>query len=250
MNSELRLAVALADLADAERTPGPHTPGNICERLGVLARYARDVLAADGLRTEVTVLLWDACAGARSAAGHSGRGAATLHRLEFDRGEGPTVEALRTGRPSGGTALDGPAPPRWPVFAAQALAAGVRRVVTLPLRHQGRSLGVLSVYQYQETAVPRRAAAVVQALADACTTALAAQGHAQRAEQLQRALDSRVVLEQAKGILAERRLRTLDEAFSLLRGYARSHRRSLRDTARAVVDGALTEPPFHRGPRA
>lgn len=245
---ELLLAAALVDLAGTERTPGPLTQEEYTgQRLGALARYARNWLAAGGVCAEAAALLWNAPGGARRAVGHSGRWAGALQRLEFDRGEGPTVEALRTGWPPRGALLNGGGPSPWPAFGATARAIGVRRVTTLPLRHQDRSFGVLVLYQYEETAVPRHTLAVVQGLADACLTGLAARGDARRVGQLLHALDSRVVIEQAKGIVAERRRCTLDEAFSLLRGHARSSRRSLRGTAGAVVDGALTEPPFHRG---
>lgn len=140
-------------------------------------------------------------------------------------------------------ALDsGPARQRWPHYAPRALRLGHRRVVALPLREPTRSCGALVLL----SGGPRRvlseeSLALAQSLADFASVILQRAWEADRGRtltaQLERALTSRVVVEQAKGILAAHWAVTVDEAFTRLRRHARAHQRSLHEVAREVVEG-------------
>lgn len=131
----------------------------------------------------------------------------------------------------------------WPDYSAAALQAELRAVHAFPLWIPARTIGVLTLYAGEPGGLPDGALETWQALAS--TAALGITGHqaAQdkvRADQLQVALDSRVLIEQAKGLLAERHGTTPDEAFAVLRKHARSNHRRLVDVCAAVLDGDLT----------
>ena len=152
--------------------------------------------------------------------------------------EGPGVEAALSGRTVAVPDLAGQ-PGRWPRYARGAVRAGVRAVVAIPLCAGGGSLGALSLYHSgpREWTDPEVRPARVLADLAAGYVALARLLDEQRrlAEQLQRALDSRVVIEQAKGIVAVNRAVSLERAFDLLRRHATSHGVTLEETADAVV---------------
>ena len=128
---------------------------------------------------------------------------------------------------------------RWPLFASSALAAGFRSVVALPMRLRDKTIGGLNLFDDRAIAVPQEDQQLAQALADVATISILQQRAAQRsallAEHLQRALNSRVVIEQAKGVLAERNGLSMAAAFDSLRMYARDHNIKLTDLALAVV---------------
>ncbi|MYY87165.1 MULTISPECIES: GAF and ANTAR domain-containing protein [unclassified Streptomyces] len=145
---------------------------------------------------------------------------------------------------------DTPLRRHWPRYVPRALALGHTHVVALPLVVPDRTLGALVLFSDRGNVPSADARALGQSLADFTAVTL---HRAQEAEQgrtltgqLERALTSRVVIEQAKGVLATRRSLTMDDAFDALRSHARSQRRPLNDVAREVVDGqadpALTDP--------
>ena len=128
-------------------------------------------------------------------------------------------------------------------FAPVAAEAGFRGVHALPLRLRTHTLGALNLFQEEPGGLGHDDVTAAQALADVATIALL-QHRASReaqgvADQLRAALDSRIAIEQAKGVIAERAGIGMAEAFARLRGYARSHQRLLADVARDVVDGTL-----------
>ncbi|MFQ6396859.1 ANTAR domain-containing protein [Nocardia sp. KC 131] len=171
-----------------------------------------------------------------------------LAQLELDAAgwkEGPGTDCHRTGTPLAGTALGGPVPRhRWPRYAPRAEELGYTRVAALPLRHQRESVGALVLLWSGADSLDPDALALGQALADAAAIALIRErelnDRRKRTTQLEGALSSRVVIEQAKGILSARRAITMTAAFDLLRGYARSHQRLLVDVALEVVQGRLS----------
>ena len=230
-------ADALLELADAwGRESSP-------ERVERLAQRARDRLASAGHTVETAVLVWHAQQdGGRRTEGHSGALAARLQGVEIDRGEGPTLDTLQTGTALNETFVDGTST-RWPRFSEEAACAGVCQVASLPLHHRGRTLGALVIYLLDERPLFRGDHIAARNLVDACAVGLAAQDLLRRNGQLQHALDSRVVIEQAKGILSERRQCSPEEAFGMLRSHARSRRRPLQTVAREVVEGTPEEPP-------
>ncbi|GAB2909835.1 GAF and ANTAR domain-containing protein [Rhodococcus aerolatus] len=173
-----------------------------------------------------------------SAAAHD------LERVQVAAGRGPSLDAIATGRAVAVPDVAASAS-SWPELAARAAADGVRAVHALPLRLRDQVIGGLTLLQQAEQPVRPGDLAVAQALADVATIGVlhhrVAVRHETLGEQLQTALRSRVVIEQAKGVLAERRGTGTEEAFEVLRGRARHSRRRLLDVAREVVDGGGDE---------
>jgi hypothetical protein len=129
---------------------------------------------------------------------------------------------------------------RWPKFAPEAVRYGFRTVHALPMRLREHTVGSLNLFHVNPGALPESATRIAQCLVDVATIGLiqvASAGHRQiLAGQLQVALDSRIVLEQAKGVLAEQRGITPTAAFSVLRRLAREHNQRLTVIAHAVID--------------
>lgn len=179
-----------------------------------------------------------------------GDAVARMERVEAALDEGPCRDAWRTGRRLTDVPLGHPDyRARWPRFTTQALDEGFSAATALPVRYRSRRLGSLNFF-HQHRALSRREVATGQALADAVAIGLAYRGDLRdlrvRAGQLQTALDSRVIIEQAKGALAERQGRTPDDAFRVMRSYARSHQRKLTEVARQVIGGPAESGPFAR----
>ena len=128
---------------------------------------------------------------------------------------------------------------RWPLFASFALEAGFRSVAALPMRLREQTIGGLNLFGEGASPVSPEDQRLAQALADVATIGILQQRSAQRstvlAEHLQRALNSRVVIEQARGVLAERNGMSMEEAFDSLRLYSRDHNIKLTNLAVAVV---------------
>ncbi|MEV6767241.1 GAF and ANTAR domain-containing protein [Nocardia sp. NPDC051030] len=142
-------------------------------------------------------------------------------------------------------------PDRWPAFAHRAIQDGFHAVCALPLRLRDERIGALNLFSATASVLSPEDILVGQALADVATIGILHQRAATRSEtinrQLQTALNTRVIIEQAKGILAERRGLDMDKAFGQLRAYARTNNLRLTDVARAVVEGATDMAPLLDG---
>lgn len=165
--------------------------------------------------------------------------AVDLERLQFTLGEGPCVDASRTGRPVLQPDLALTAPPRWPAFAGGALDAGIRAVFAFPLRVGAIRLGVLDLCRDEPG--PLSAAELTEALsfADAATLVVL---HAQAGSPLHGAvpmLDDRAEVHQATGVVSVQAGVGLADALVLLRARAFTEERSLADLARDVLTGAV-----------
>ena len=169
----------------------------------------------------------------------SDESAKTVEIFQAHTNDGPCPEAYRTGTPVVNADLRR-ADPRWPRFAAQATAAGFSSVHAFPLRLRDQLIGAMNVFSHQTgRPLDESDTRVVQALADVAAIGLVQKrtindGEA-LADQLQRALTTRIVIEQAKGTIAHARQVSVEAAFDILRGYARSHHRQLSALAHAVV---------------
>jgi GAF domain-containing protein len=165
-----------------------------------------------------------------------------LELFELQAQEGPCLDAFRTGETVEQQNLDAGIG-RWPSFSTTALGAGFRSALALPLRLRTVTLGALNLLR--ATRAPMAEADLVVARAFADIAALSISQHrasidAQRlTEQLSAALTSRIVIEQAKGVISERAGVDLTEAFSRLRGFARDSNLRLTDVAQAAIDGTL-----------
>ena len=154
--------------------------------------------------------------------------------------EGPCQDCFRAGVAVTAADLrlaDG----RWPQFAPRAAAAGYRSVHAFPLRLRREVIGALNLFGTEVGAMAPGDARTVQALADVATIGLLQERAVRRgevlAEQLQGALSSRIVIEQAKGAIAQVQECSVDEAFAILRIYCRENSLRLSVVARAVVSG-------------
>ena len=165
-----------------------------------------------------------------------------LELFELQAQEGPCLDAFRTGEPVGHENLQAGAG-RWPLFSAAALRAGFASALALPLRLREVTLGALNLLSATRAPMAEADFIVARAFADLAALSIAqhrASAEAQRLnEQLSGALTSRVVIEQAKGVISERAGVDLAEAFSRLRAYARNGNLRLTDVAQAAIDGAL-----------
>ncbi|MDQ1036205.1 GAF domain-containing protein [Streptomyces sp. V3I8] len=236
------VAANLLALADA--------PARGEDEAHLLRRLAQVTVLVPGVEEAACSLLGPAGAPGPMAAS-DGR-ARRLERLQAELREGPCpdVSRGRSRKPLADIPLSHPQNrTRWPHFTSRALVEGFTAVTSVPLVHQERTLGALDLY-HQHGRLGPSGIRWALLLADATAVGL---GHRDvlrdalgRADQLQTALNSRIVIEQAKGILVERFDCDLKEAFDRLRGHARTNRMKLADLAALIVASPADSPPFPR----
>jgi len=165
-----------------------------------------------------------------------------LELFELQSEEGPCPDCYRTGEPIVNHRLVASGGP-WPRFGPRALEAGFKSVHALPMRLRSVTIGALNLFRTDEGALNDADVAAAQALADVATIAVLhhrAAGDSQLVnQQLHFALNSRIVIEQAKGMVAEGASLAIDQAFSGLRDHARRRGRRLVDVAGDVIAGSL-----------
>src|SRR6478609_8016849 len=157
-----------------------------------------------------------------------------LELFELQAQEGPCLDCYRTGQPVTNQDLEA-ANGRWPRFTAEVLAAGFHSVHALPMRLRGTVIGALNLFHIEPGEMRHADVDAAQAFADVATIAIlqhraAIEAHVLN-DQLSGALNTRVVIEQAKGVVAERQGLDMDQAFATLRNHARSHNQRLVDVA-------------------
>jgi transcriptional regulator with GAF, ATPase, and Fis domain len=171
----------------------------------------------------------------------SSEAARLLELFQLQNDQGPCLDCFRTGQPVEAADL-AVAARRWPRFVPAARQAGFAAVQALPMRLREQVIGALNLFSVDAGALAPADVRVGQALADVATISLLHERSMRHSdalnEQLQTALNSRVIIEQAKGKLAERLGVDMDLAFTLLRDRARTSNRRLSDLARAFVDGS------------
>jgi GAF domain-containing protein len=171
-----------------------------------------------------------------------------LELFQIQNDEGPCLDAFRTAQPVVNADLR-TAADRWPRFAPRATADGFRSVHAFPLRLRTEVIGALNVFGDTVGSVLDDAdVQIVQALADIAAIGLLQERAIRRGEvlteQLQSALNTRVVIEQAKGAVAQARGISVDEAFTTIRNYARSNNRRLSEVAHAIVTDPTSMAPL------
>jgi transcriptional regulator with GAF, ATPase, and Fis domain len=177
----------------------------------------------------------------------SSEAARLLELFQLQNDQGPCLDCFRSGLPVMAADLVAAAP-RWPRFAPAAREAGFAAVQALPMRLREQVIGALNLFRAGPGAFEPADVRVGQALADVATISLLQERSMRHSdtlnEQLQTALNSRVIIEQAKGKLAERLGLDMDQAFNLLRESARTSNRRLSDLAQAFIAGkeTLTSP--------
>ena len=226
---EERLAGAFVDLADTLVDDF-----DVLDFLHSLATHCIALLDVD----EAGLMLADG-SGRLVVAASSTEQVRLLELFEVQNDEGPCLDCYASGEPVLIEDLAADQPPTWPRFGAEATAAGFRSVVALPLRLRNETIGALNLFRADPGPLVEEDRSLAQALADVATIGILQERGSSRRErlarQLQEALSSRIVIEQAKGVLAERAGVHVDAAFQLLRSYARSHGLQLSEVARRVV---------------
>ena len=233
MVDQQRLGRVFVELADTLVTDF-----DVVEFMTILAHRVVELLGA----REAGVVLADERGLLRSVAS-SHESAHLLDLFELQNEEGPCLDCYRTGEPIVNHSL---APPdhQWPNFAMEARRLGFTTVHALPMRLRGEVIGAVNIFASNPTALTQSEVEVGQALADVATVSLLQERGLREArllnEQLQGALNSRIAIEQAKGMLAERRGIELDAAFDALRVYARTTNQKLSAVAQALLAGTLS----------
>jgi len=165
-----------------------------------------------------------------------------LEIFQLQNDEGPCLDCVRTGAAVTSGNLDSDAA-RWPLFVEEARAVGFRSVAAVPLRLRSQVIGGLNMFDDRPLEVPAEDRRLAQALADVATIGILHRRSVHRstavAEQLQHAVNSRIVIEQAKGVVAERNGVGMDAAFDGLRRHARNHNLKLTELALDVVRGEV-----------
>jgi GAF domain-containing protein len=207
---------------------------DLIEFMHMLANHAADLIGAPA----VGLLLADQ-RGRLEFLAASDENTKLLELFQVQAREGPCLDAFNTAAPVINADL-AEAGARWPRFAPRATAAGFRSVHAFPLRLRSEVIGALNVFGSQ----PGRTLShvdvpIVQALADVAAIGLLQERAIRRGEvlteQLQGALNSRIIIEQAKGAVAQANGVSVDEAFTLIRAYARRTNRRLVDVAHTIV---------------
>ncbi|MER7397641.1 GAF and ANTAR domain-containing protein [Streptomyces sp. NPDC000151] len=236
-----QLTPVLLDLADA-------APRDL-ENGGVLRRLTDHSLRLPGVEATAVISVDERNKNTPTVAAASHHASGQLARAQLELDEGPGLEALRTGRRLADLPLDRPSfRSRWPRFVPRSLSEGFTGITVIPLCHEHRAIAALQLHHQHchDHALSSESVRAAQAMSDAAVIGVAHQMQQRYVDQLQSALTSRIAIEQAKGMLAERFEWTTDEAFALLRSYARSHNTRLNDLVRSVIDGPATDGPFRR----
>ena len=165
-----------------------------------------------------------------------------LELFEVQTDEGPCLECFQTSQPVTHDDLS-TALTRWPKFAPEAIANGFHSVHALPLRLRGVVIGALNLFQTEVLGIDSEGVKAAQAFADIATIAIlqyrATLESDELMDQLNTALNTRIVIEQAKGIIAEREQLDMEHSFAALRGHARNSNLRLADVAASIVNGTL-----------
>lgn len=166
-----------------------------------------------------------------------------LFQLQYH--EGPCLDCFRTGTAVVNTDLH-EAAARWPLLAPRAVDAGFQSVHAFPMRHRQQVIGALNMFSTHTGRLESADVRIVQSLADIATIGLLQERSIRSGEilteQLQNALNSRIIIEQAKGALARTHGIDVNSAFELMRRYARNNGHRLTDIAQAVVTDPATHP--------
>jgi GAF domain-containing protein len=165
-----------------------------------------------------------------------------LELFQIQANEGPCVDCYRDGLAITNHALS-EADGRWPLFTPKALAYGFRSVHSLPMRLRGRTIGALNLFRTHQGTLTEEDAGMAQGLADVATIAILQHRSTMDASvlnaQLNNALNSRITIEQAKGMVRQATDCGMDEAFSRLRNHARNHNEGLTDLATRVIRNSI-----------
>ena len=241
MTREQRLSRVFVELADTLVAQF-----DVIDFLHTLADRSVELLGADA----AGLMLADQRGNLRVVAS-SAESARLLEVFELQNFEGPCLDCFHSGEQV--VNLDeAEMHARWPAFWAETKQLGFRSAHALPMRLRDEVIGAINLFSRTEPSLSDDDLAVGQAMADVATIGLLQERSVRQkevlAEQLQTALNSRITIEQAKGVLAERAQIPMDEAFRVMRSYARRRDgRTLTAVANAVINGSLRPSELQRG---
>jgi GAF domain-containing protein len=162
-----------------------------------------------------------------------------LELFQLQNEEGPCLDCYRSGQTVECVDMTTEGR-RWPRFAAAARERGFAGVYAVPMRLRDQTVGAMNLFRHQPKPIPAEVVAVAQSFADVATISIlqvrALQHREELMEQLQTALNSRILIEQAKGVLSARRQIGIAEAFTLMRTFARNHNQLLAHVALAIIN--------------
>jgi transcriptional regulator with GAF, ATPase, and Fis domain len=232
MSQELRHARVFVELADTLVAEF-----DVIDFLHTLAERSVELLGADA----AGLMLADQRGNLQLVAS-SAESARLLEIFELQNDEGPCLDCFRTGEQLVNLD-DATMQARWPRFWAETMQLGFRSAHALPMRLREEVIGAINLFGSTGAALSDEDIAIGQAMADVATIGLLQERSVRQkevlAEQLQTALNSRVLIEQAKGVLAERARVPIDMAFILMRSHARGHNRTLSRVAIDIINGTL-----------
>jgi len=232
MTREQRLAQVFVELSDTLVAQF-----DVIDFLHTLTERCVELLAVDA----AGLMLADQRGQLRAIAS-SAESARLVEVFELQHSEGPCMDCFHSGQQVVNVGED-QMRARWPGFAAEFAELGFRSAHALPMRLRDEVIGAINLFTRASRLLDDDDLAVGQAMADIATIGLLQERVGRQkdvlAEQLQMALNSRVLIEQAKGVLAERSRITPAEAFVVMRSYARRQNRTLTSVAAAVVDHTL-----------
>jgi GAF domain-containing protein len=214
------------------------------EVLREVTDIARDALPA-AEATSITLLRQEKA----FTAAYSGQRALDADELQYERGYGPCMDAGRTGLV---LAVDDMRDEtRWPDYADAVVRKGVLASLSAPLPYQGATIGALNVYSGAAHAFGADDVHIAEEVADFVAVAVSnADAHTeavQLAADMRRAMESRAVIDMAKGVLIARHHCTPEEAFAILSRTSQNHNRKLRDLAEALVASEYDSKPTKTG---
>lgn len=207
---------------------------DVVDLLQTLVDACRELLDV----TEAGILLTDGETGDLETIASTSDATRLVEVMQLGAHAGPCIDSFRTGAPVSVPDIR-VAHPGWEAFERTALSNGFLAVDAVPMRLRNSTIGTLNLLRSTPGPLPAAEANVARAFADVATIGILQQRALQRADvlssQLQSALDSRVVIEQAKGVISHRAGLPIDESFAPLRAYARRNSRSLREVASQIV---------------
>jgi len=232
MNRESMLIATLVELAD-----NLVDEFDVIDVLTILSNRCVETLGVDSAG-----VLLAAPGGELQLIASSSESMRILELLQIQANEGPCVDCCREGVAIVNHALvdDGD---RWPAFVPKALAQGFHSVHCLPMKLRGRTIGALNLFRSDEGIIDPDDVLAAQGLADVATIAILQHQSAVSAQilndQLTNALNSRIIIEQAKGMVGQSLSCSMDSAFASLRSYSRNNNLGLTEVARRVVHGEI-----------
>lgn len=232
MNGPTRLAQVFVELADTLVEEF-----DVVELMQILIERCVELLQVDA----AGLMLADQ-RGTLQLMASTGAEAQSLELFELQHDEGPCLESFATGQPITNVSLS-EAAERWPHFSPFAVEAGFSATHALPMRLRKQVIGSLNLFTRADIRLGDIDISVGQALADIATIGLLHERNLREktvlSEQLQGALQTRVLIEQAKGVVAARAGVTVAEAFARMRTYARHNGLTLTSVAAGIIDGAF-----------